>query len=885
MRRVRLTKASVAVCALVVFFMVAIGAITLWLVRDRSTTALYESEAQAMRFVSGAEVAVNRSLLGLDVLLASMDKLLNLSVNIQEWIDVSATNQLIQGAMRQNLLAGRVGLMDGRGHTIASSDSAALPQEWNLPSRFVADVLAQPVSTLVLSAPLVSFRSGELVIYAGRHMKWANGSAVIAVAEVAVPQLASILIQGADIEGLQATLERDNGELLVAAPARDELVGKMLSPPLSSIVPIASARHMAARLGGESAIVATRNTLYGGVYITASIPLTAALHDVDRETRLMIAVAAVLGLMVFLAGAGVLWYLNRLTGAQSSIARAKETLDQALESMVSGFVLLDAKQRIVNWNRRFMELHPWLEGRIALEADFESLAMVTARHVFPECSEEECRDWVSQRMVLLNGQLESRHVTTPDGVMLEISERSTPDGGTVIVYQDVTRLRRAIADVEMLAFYDPLTGLPNRRLLNDRLQQAILVSQRTGRRGALLFLDLDHFKTLNDTSGHLVGDMLLQQVAKRLLAAVRDEDTVARLGGDEFVVMLQGLSADSREAATQTKTLGDSILANLNLPYQLQSAEYASTCSVGATLFGERLEDANELLKQADIAMYQVKTTGRNALCFFDPKMLTAITMRADLERDLRHALAENQFVLYFQVQVAEHARPVGAEVLIRWLHPRNGMVPPMDFIGLAEETGLIIPIGEWVIRTACQQLKEWETVPCASGLQLAVNVSARQFMTPEFVDQVRAILRETGARANLLKLELTESVVLDNIKDAIEKMQALKAMGVRFSMDDFGTGYSSLSYLTRLPLDQLKIDQSFVRNIDQQATDLVVVDTIIGLASNLGLEVIAEGVETTLQRDLLLEHGCRLCQGYLFGKPMPVQAFEAWLIPNRIAL
>jgi len=466
-----------------------------------------------------------------------------------------------------------------------------------------------------------------------------------------------------------------------------------------------------------------------------------------------------------------------------------------------------------------------------------------------------------------------------------VTERPTPDGGAVIVYQDVTRLRRAIADVETLAFYDPLTGLPNRRLLNDRLQQGIHTSLRTGRHGALLFLDLDHFKTLNDTAGHEMGDLLLQQVAQRIKRCVREEDTVARLGGDEFVVMLQSLSAEPLEAATQAQRVGELIRADLNKPYALLNTEYSSSCSMGATMFGSLHQEATELLKQADIAMYQVKNGGRNALCFFDPDMLNAITARADMERDLRHAVVEQQLVLYYQAQVTDHGHPVGVEALLRWKHPERGMVPPGQFIGLAEETGLILPIGEWVLRTACRQLKAWEHVPAASGLQIAVNVSARQFRAAEFVQQVIGIVQETGIAPRLLKLELTESMVLDNVDDTIEKMQQLKALGVLFSMDDFGTGYSSLSYLTRLPLDQLKIDQSFVRNIGLHANDSAVIDSIIGLARSLGLEVIAEGVETVEQRDFLADHGCNHCQGYLFAKPQPVEEFEAWLIPNRIAI
>jgi diguanylate cyclase (GGDEF)-like protein len=885
MNFLRMSRVSVAVGALVMLFVVAIAVIATSLVRQRHVAALEDNEAQAVRFISGAEAAVNRSLLGLDVMLASMDKLLNVSAGMREWLDTHQTSQLMQHAMRQNLLASRVALVDAVGQTIASSDNEVSPSDWRLPEEFLRMVLTQPLSSLMISAPGVSFRSGETVLYVGRYLKFADGTRLVAVAEVAIGQLNSVLAQGAGIAGLQATMERANGELLVASPLSEEMVGKMLTPALASISTPAPRRDMLARLGREPAILVVRNTMYHDIVLTASIPLHTALQDVERETLLISAIAVGLAVMLLVAGGGVLWYTHWLRANQASMAEAKNALDQALESMVSGFVLLDNQQRIVNWNRRFMELHPWLEGLVGPQVSFRMLAHTTALRLLPDATEVERSAWVENRVSMLGGQLESRQVTTQDGQILEISERPTPDGGTVIVYQDVTRLHRAIADVETLAFYDPLTALPNRRLLNDRLQQALISSLRTGRLGALLFLDLDHFKTLNDTAGHLVGDMLLQQVARRLQAAVREEDTVARLGGDEFVVMLQNLSVVAVEAATQTKVLAENILANLNQPYVLQDTQHTSTCSVGATLFGDVHEEAGELLKRADIAMYAVKTTGRNGLCFFDPKMLDAITVRAELERDLRHALAESQFALHFQVQVADQGCPIGAEVLIRWQHPVKGLVAPLQFIGLAEETGLIIPIGEWVLQTACQQLRRWESDPIATEFQLAVNVSARQFRAADFVERVRAILAETGARAGHLKLELTESMVLDNVKDAIEKMHSLKTLGVRLAMDDFGTGYSSLSYLTRLPLDQLKIDQSFVRNIGAQTSDSVVIDTIIGLAKSLHLEVIAEGVETTEQRDFLAAHGCKFCQGYLFGRPVPIADFEASLLSHEIAL
>ncbi len=443
---------------------------------------------------------------------------------------------------------------------------------------------------------------------------------------------------------------------------------------------------------------------------------------------------------------------------------------------------------------------------------------------------------------------------------------------------DITLNKAAENEIQRLAFYDPLTGLPNRRLLLDRLKLALASSHRSGRKGALLFIDLDNFKTLNDTLGHDMGDLLLQQVAERLSSSVREGDTVARLGGDEFVVMLEDLSEQAVEAATQTETIGEKILAILNQPYQLAKHEYYSTPSIGAALFNSHEQATDELLKQADIAMYQAKTSGRNALRFFDPQMQKSITARAALETDLRLAVTENQFMLNYQAQVYHNRQVIGAEVLIRWQHPQHGLVSPTDFIPLAEETGLILPIGQWVLETACAQIKSWEGNEHTRHLQLAVNVSARQFHQADFVEQVRQVLSRSAINPGSLKLELTESLVLDDIDDTILKMNALREIGVCFSMDDFGTGYSSLAYLTQLPLDQLKIDQSFVRNIGMKPSDSMIVQTIIGMANNLDMEVIAEGVETEAQRAFLEQYGCPVCQGYLFSKPVPLAEFEQLL-------
>jgi diguanylate cyclase (GGDEF)-like protein len=461
-------------------------------------------------------------------------------------------------------------------------------------------------------------------------------------------------------------------------------------------------------------------------------------------------------------------------------------------------------------------------------------------------------------------------------------EEEEEEEEVLVVVEDITELKVQAAHIEQLAFYDPLTGLPNRSLLRDRVQQALIHSTRYMNHGAILFIDLDNFKALNDTKGHNIGDLLLIEVAKRLQGCVRSSDTVARLGGDEFVVVLDDLNEDTQQAVAQAQDIGDKVLASLDQPFNLQGFEHYSSASIGISLFSDNEIGMDDLFKHADTAMYQAKTSGRNTLRFFDPDMQASLEARATLEADLRHALSQQQFNLFYQIQVNAANHPSGAEALLRWLHPERGLVSPLQFIPLAEDTGLILPIGQWVLETACAQIKAWEASPLACELQLAVNVSARQFHQPGFVEQVREALIKAGAAPNRLKLELTESVVLENINDTIAKMHELKQIGVRFSMDDFGTGYSSLSYLTQLPFDQLKIDRSFVRNIGIKPTDAVIVQTIIGMGNSLGMEVIAEGVENEEQRDFLERNGCHAYQGYWFSKPVPIKEFEVLIrMPN----
>lgn len=436
--------------------------------------------------------------------------------------------------------------------------------------------------------------------------------------------------------------------------------------------------------------------------------------------------------------------------------------------------------------------------------------------------------------------------------------------------RDISQQRHDEEEIYRLAFYDPLTNLPNRRLLFDRLQQAILTSCRTDQHGALMFLDLDHFKQLNDSLGHDVGDILLQQVAVRLQACLREGDSVARMGGDEFVMLIESLSIYPNEAASQAEGIAHKILAALAEPYRLREHAYVITPSIGIVVFLHQQETLDELLKKADVAMYQAKTAGRNNARFFDPTMQAAVSVRITLEKNMRIALERKEFLLHYQMQVDSKGSPTGVEALVRWNHGEHGMVSPAAFIPLAEETGMILPLGQWVLETACTQLVKWATRPETANWTMAVNVSASQFAQPNFVANVTTALSKTGANPHLLKLELTESMLVKDVEDVIVKMVEIKALGVAFSLDDFGTGYSSLSYLKRLPLDQLKIDQSFVRDLLTDPNDAAIARTIVALGHSLSLKVIAEGVETSEQRDALAQMGCDAYQGYYFARPVP---------------
>ena len=537
-------------------------------------------------------------------------------------------------------------------------------------------------------------------------------------------------------------------------------------------------------------------------------------------------------------------------------------------------------QRILFWNKSAERLYGWTQEE-ALGRSIEELfvdnsdSFIDARNRVLDVGE-----W--------SGEITKRR---KDGSTLTVESRWTLVRGDdaqpqsiLAIDTDITQRKAAEHEIQHLAFYDPLTLLPNRLLLMDRLQQVLVTNPRSGHTGALLFIDLDNFKTINDTLGHDKGDLLLQQVALRLANSVRAGDTVARLGGDEFVVMLLDLGANPAEAAVQAKAFGEKILVALGQSYRIAGLAHHSTSSIGIALFNNQQDTVGELLKQADLAMYQAKAAGRNAMRFFDPEMQAALATRTALEADLRQALSRHQFRLVYQPQIDSGGHMMAVEALVRWQHPQHGLVSPADFIPLAEDTGLIMPLGQWVLETACAQLAAWAPRAETARLNIAVNVSVRQFRHPDFVSQVMAVLAHTGADPKRLKLEITESLMVNDMEVTIAKMTALKAEGVSFSLDDFGTGYSSLFYLKSLPLDQLKIDQSFVKDVLTDPNDAAIARTIVALAQSLGLEVIAEGVETEAQRGFLARNGCRAYQGYLFSRPLPIEKLEAFMRENLCA-
>ncbi len=562
--------------------------------------------------------------------------------------------------------------------------------------------------------------------------------------------------------------------------------------------------------------------------------------------------------------------------SDAQIRHQASLLDQAQDAII----VRSIDHHVLYWNRSAERLYGWsaeeaVGSSIAELLYEEPSAFAEATHAV--LTHDEWRGEILQR------RKDGSHLQVEGHWTLVRDDDGAPQS-ILAINTDISQRKSAERRIHTLAFYDLLTGLPNRLMLADQLEQALATSAHSGMGGALLFIDLDNFKTLNDTVGHERGDRMLEQVGARLTANVRGVDTVARLGGDEFVVMLEALSEEPHEVVAQARAVGDKLLTALSAPYQIGEQVHQSTASIGIAVFTGQKDSVGELLKQADIAMYQAKGAGRNTLRFFDPGLQAALTARAAFEADLRLALLEQQLLLHYQPQSDADGRVTGVEALVRWRHPQRGLVSPAEFIPLAEETGLIVQLGRMVLREACGLLASWAHRPETVRLSMSVNVSAGQFRHPDFVAHVVSELDRSGADPTRLKIELTESLMVDDMDVTIAKMDALKARGVCFSLDDFGTGYSSLSYLKRLPLDQLKIDQSFVRDIMADANDTAIVQTIIALGRSLGLGVIAEGVETEGQRVFLAHHGCTAYQGYLFSRPLPLDQLEAFIAAQQTA-
>lgn len=553
--------------------------------------------------------------------------------------------------------------------------------------------------------------------------------------------------------------------------------------------------------------------------------------------------------------------------SEQEASRITMRLSTTLDSISEAFVTLDREGRFTYFNRESAQLLDGRNGELLGQRIWDRLDKVNSR-LHREI-----------RVALASGNsVEFEEFYPALKKWLEV--RAYPfEEGIAVYFRDITERKAAKDEIEHLAYYDALTQLPNRKLLMDRLEAALARHGSRVQAGALMFIDLDHFKVLNDTLGHAKGDLLLQKVAERLTACVRHGDTVARLGGDEFVIMLEYRQGEiAKTARERSCTVGEKVLATLSEPYDLAGYQHYATCSIGITLFSANNDSIGDLLKQADLAMYEAKAAGRNAVCFFNPRMQQAATANAALNVELRQGLRNEEFLLHYQPQVDRHGRMSGVEALVRWRHPERGLIFPQEFIAQAEESGLILPLGKRVLEEACAQLAKWSLSPDTENLTIAVNVSVRQFRHPEFVDLVMRAISHAGITASKLKLELTESLLANHIDVTINKMGILKDAGVTLSLDDFGMGYSALSYLKHLPLDQLKIDRTFVKDVLIDPNDAAIARTIIGLAQSLGLDILAEGVETEAQRQLLVRFGCERYQGYLFCKALPIEELDVFM-------
>ena len=780
-------------------------------------------------------------------------------------------------------------IADAKGDTLYSSTSATLPRI-NINDRsYFKQLRDDPKLGMVFSEVLMRRTSGQDEMVIARALRDGRGGFLgVAYAVLSLVEFQKVF-QSLDLgtQGVAVLRRSDDLSLALRWPSLTDQANK----PLTLNHPLISQA-----LAGESMATAKFASQSDGIWRITSMRVLpnypfVVMVGVSLEQTLAAwrAQAMQMGAAVFLIIALVMgllirfWLMRereyRMLGELSQFGDSQREMALELRVAAAAFeshdamVITDCNGIIVRINQAFSEVF----GYTAEEAVGQTPRILKSGRHDPEFYREMWLAICSKGS--WHGEIWDRRKNGEEfPAWLTISGVNSATACIthyVGAYFDISERKQAEVKVNQLAFFDQLTGLPNRILLLDRLRQTIAAGSRSGSYSALLFIDLDDFKTLNDTRGHEMGEQLLAQVANRLTLCVRNGDTVARLGGDEFMLVLADLSTIEGDAVKGAEIVAEKTLASLNQRYLLGGDDYQGTASLGVTLFSGDVSSVDDLLKQADLALYKSKEAGRNTWRFFDPHMEIIVKQQAALETDLRKALAERQFLLHYQAQVVGNGQLTGVEALLRWQHPQRGMVAPGEFIPLAEKSGLILPLGHWVLETACNQLASWAERPEMAHLTIAVNVSANQFRQVQFVDTVLAILKNTRANPRRLKLELTESLLVSDIDEVVEKMFVLKAKGVGFSLDDFGTGYSSLTYLKRLPLDQLKIDQSFVRDVLIDPNDAAIAKTIVALAQSLGLGVIAEGVETERQRDFLANSGCHAYQGYLFSKPLPLEAFE----------
>lgn len=1000
MARTSLKGVSRAFAISAVTFCAAVVWATWALIQQSSQDALDVRQKALSQLATAAEGALNRSLLGADLLLTQTAELIDLLGTDEHPARRKQITTVLRSQVTQNLLVREISLIQPDGSVIATSDPNADRLGIEVPAAFLAMFNDPAVVGAKLSSPVASTRRAERVLFFGRPIVMNGFGRAVAVAEISIARLTASTIRDIAVDGTEITLERNDGELLASHPPRPDGASPRAgsTPTLSNGAPNGDAQTVPSRITGDEVYAISHPAIYADLIVTSAMPRAGVLASV-RTAQRNIYLGALILIVLVVANAFYWWrqmVRNRL--ARDELAQSKATVDQALESMSDGFLLLDHENRAITWNRRFVELHPWLQPFLEAGATLQRQEGVAVPAWPTTHHRVATADWIESLVDSANRAEIEQEASYPGGLYVRISGRPTPDGGAVLVFRDVTerrlqdnalrasksdleatlnaipdalyelddngvyvgshvpsgsalhadtgeligkhfravlplaaakivdaalneartsgisfghqielpastgtrwyelsvarkeiahaaptyivisrditQSRAAAAQIEKLALFDPLTDLPNRRMLLERLHESLHQAQQTHRSVALMFIDLDNFKTLNDSMRHDVGDKLLVSVAKRLREATRPGDTVGRLGGDEFVVVLAQMAADSERAKLDALARADNVLQLLRQPYDLGDYQHRTTASIGVAVAERDESSVQEVLKRADIAMYAAKAAGRNAVRAYSPEMDATLQSRLVLERDLRIAATSGQFVLHYQRQVNAAGEAIGAEALLRWNHPTRGLIAPGEFIAIAEDVGLMPEIGRWVMHSACEQMALWRRERHGIHLPLAINVSASQLAHADFKEDLQTAIREHDIPPRELVLEVTEHVFLKDDESTIRTMVDIAKTGVRFSIDDFGTGHASLAYLTRLPLSQLKIAQPFVERIGEGEPHTSIVQAIIAMATSLNLELIAEGVEREEQRAFLLAHGCGQVQGFLVGRPVPAKEF-----------